>query len=83
MKSGVILLTIALCAFANATEKRLKRTAVSKVRDVVEAVLFGEEKLEEIRRNIPESKGSFHYFFVVAVEILLIYMYNVFDYLII
>jgi hypothetical protein len=41
MKSGVIFLTIALCAFANATEKRLKRTAVSKVRDVVEAVLFG------------------------------------------
>ena len=80
MKSGVILLTIALCAFANATEKRLKRTAVSKVRDVVEAVLFGEEKLEEIRRNIPESKGNF---FVLAVEILLIYMYNVFDYLII
>jgi hypothetical protein len=43
MKSGVILLTIALCAFANATEKRLKRTAVSKVRDVVEAVLKGEQ----------------------------------------
>jgi hypothetical protein len=70
MKSGVILLTIALCAltFANATENRLKRTAVSKVRDVVEAILFGEEKLEELRRNIPESKGNFHSFFVVAVD---------------
>jgi len=81
MKSGVILLTIALCAFANATEKRLKRTAVSKVRDVVEAVLFGEEKLEEIRRNIPENEGNFHYFFCCCCGFLLIY--NVFDYLII
>ena len=75
MKSGVILLSIALCALANATEKRLKRTAVSKVRDVVEAVLFGEERLEEIRRNIPENEGNFHYFFVVAVDSFLSTMY--------
>ena len=75
MKSGVILLSIALCALANATEKRLKRTAVSKVRDVVEAVLFGEERLEEIRRNIPENEGNFHYFFVVDVDSFLSTMY--------